>query len=514
MVATTTKALTFEEAPQFFKELKALGKTIVQCHGTFDLVHPGHVCHLEEAAGLGDVLVVTVTAEAFVNKGPGRPYFDDELRVKSLAALECVDHVVVVPYKAAVEAIECVNPDVYCKGIEYAKPENDATGNIQDDIKTVKALGGQVSYLGSRVFSSTRLLNKRFEVYTPAVKAFCEHLSKTVSADQFRDAVDSFQGLKVLVVGDIIFDRYTTVCVQGLTSKNRILSGRFIKEQTQAGGSLAVFRHLKAFTDSVRLISLVGNEPWVARDLDAYLSPEENGVIYDSSFTSVVKQRFVEPQAEGKELSKLFSTNYLNDGPPEMDLQERVLDRIRQEIKGYDLVVVTDFGHGVLSTCIRELIQAEAPCLALNCQTNSNNHGFNIINRQYQRADIFSLDAAEIKLACGLRNPDFIEELRHLKGQLGAQAAWLTRGAIETIGLSGKEDLCVCPPLEQKIVDAVGAGDAFFAVAALGAVRKLPLALATFMGQLAGAQAVKIVGNKDSISKADLIKSGTTMLSF
>lgn len=514
MITLSSKNIAFEESSFLFQELKASGKTIVQCHGTFDLLHPGHVCHLEEASALGDVLVVTITAAPFVNKGPGRPYFSDDLRVKSLAALECVDYVVVVPYATAVEAIECVSPDIYCKGIEYTKPENDATGNIHNDIKTVDRLGGEVRYLGSRVFSSTRLLNKQFEVYSPAVRAFCENLSQRFSSGQFREAIEDFQKLKVLVIGDIIFDRYTTVCIQGLTSKNRILSGRFIEEQTQAGGSLAVFRHLKSFTQRVRLISLVGNEPWVAEELDKYLSREENGVINDSCFTSVVKQRFVEPQSEGKELVKLFSTNYLNEGPVTSALQERLIEKIRLEIKDYDLIVVADFGHGMLNDQVRELVQQEASCLALNCQTNSNNHGFNIINRQYQRADIFSLDAAELKLACGLRNPNFLEELKLLKAQLGAHTGWLTRGAIETIGLSGHEGLCVCPPLEQKIVDAVGAGDAFFAVAALGAVKGLPLDLVTFMGQLAGAQAVRIVGNQDCISKANLIKSGMTMLSF
>ena len=108
------KILPFETAPAVLDKLRAEGKKIVQCHGTFDLLHPGHIHHLEEARALGDLLVVTVTAEKFVNKGPGRPFFNDELRATSLAALVCVDYVVVVPFPAAVEAIECVKPAIYC----------------------------------------------------------------------------------------------------------------------------------------------------------------------------------------------------------------------------------------------------------------------------------------------------------------------------------------------------------------------------------------------------------------
>src|SRR5882672_5669199 len=100
---TATKLLPFGEAAGVIAGLRSAGKRIVQCHGTFDLVHPGHIIHFEEAKTLGDVLVVTVTGEAHVNKGPGRPYFNDQMRAKWLTALECVDYVVLVPFPAAVE---------------------------------------------------------------------------------------------------------------------------------------------------------------------------------------------------------------------------------------------------------------------------------------------------------------------------------------------------------------------------------------------------------------------------
>ena len=74
-------------------KLKSENKTIALCHGVFDLVHPGHVIHLQQAGELADVLVVSITAAEFVRKGPDRPYFNDEMRMMFLAALECVDYV-------------------------------------------------------------------------------------------------------------------------------------------------------------------------------------------------------------------------------------------------------------------------------------------------------------------------------------------------------------------------------------------------------------------------------------
>lgn len=508
------KILPFETAPAVFDKLRAEGKKIVQCHGTFDLLHPGHIHHLEEARALGDLLVVTVTAEKHVNKGPGRPFFNDYLRGKSLAALVCVDHVVVVPYAAAVEAINCVQPAIYCKGKEYADPSNDVTGNIEDDVAAVKALGGEVHYLGSVVFSSTKLINNFFDHLAAPAKSFCRNLAQSCSPDEFKKVVESFSSLRVLLIGDIIFDRYSNVKIQGLTSKNRIISGRFLNEETQSGGALAVYRHLKQFCQSVSFISLIGCEPWAQAILKQEIPPEEDWIVRDPGFTTITKQRYVEPYVTGKELVKLFAVNYIDDLFPSKDTQTELARKITDHIADFDLVVVADFGHGLLQKEHRALVQELAPFMSLNCQTNSNNHGFNIISRQYEHAHVFSLDEQELLLSCARRPIEFMHELENLRRSFSAQYAWLTRGAVETIGLHNDQKPSLCMPFETTVVDTVGAGDAFFAVASLAAARQLPIDLATFIGQLAGAQAVKMIGNQQPISKQGLLKSGMSLLNF
>jgi cytidyltransferase-like protein len=509
-----SKIIPYERAAAVFTDLHEAGKRIVQCHGTFDMIHPGHIVHFEEAKALGDVLVVTITAAKQVNKGPGRPYFNDQLPSRWAAALACVDYVVVIPFPAAVEAIECVRPHYYCKGREYENQSNDVTGNIADDVAAVARVGGEMRYVGSIVFSSTRMLNEHFDPYPPEVKAFCRNVAQQCSPPQFRDLVEDFSKLRVLVIGDVIFDKYTTLEVQGLTSKNRILSGRYVGEEMQAGGALAVYRHLREFTQHVKLIGLVGCEDWTDATLRPFLDPEGDGLVRSPEFTTVVKQRFVEPRTEGKELPKLFSVNFINKSAPSAALQQRLLERISAEIKQYDLVLVMDFGHGVMEEAVRNYVQEHAPFLALNCQTNSNNHGFNLINRKYRRADIFTLDQTEITLAIGRREIDYGKELTALAMLLGSRYAWLTRGSHETIGRNCVKEISSCAPFERTVVDTLGAGDAFCAVAALAATARVPLDVATFMGQLAGAQAVKIVGNSEPIRKARLLKAGMAMLAF
>ena len=87
------KVRTLDQLSEIAAAARAGGQTVVLAHGVFDLVHMGHVRHLEAARREGDVLIVTVTADAFVNKGPGRPIFPELMRAEMLGALEYVDWV-------------------------------------------------------------------------------------------------------------------------------------------------------------------------------------------------------------------------------------------------------------------------------------------------------------------------------------------------------------------------------------------------------------------------------------
>jgi len=130
---------------------------IVHCHGCFDLVHIGHIRHLQAAKRMGDVLVVTVTADQFVDKGPGRPVFTEALRAESLAALECVDWVAIVTRPTATEAIRLFRPRYYVKGPACAPPAIPSP-KLRAEIEAVREVGGEIRFTDEPVFSSTALL--------------------------------------------------------------------------------------------------------------------------------------------------------------------------------------------------------------------------------------------------------------------------------------------------------------------------------------------------------------------
>ena len=123
---------------------------IVQCHGHFDLLHYGHLKHLQAARTLGGRLVVSITAGRFMVK-PGHPIFTDEQRKEMLEALRCVDSVVLVDTHGPEAAIEMVRPDIYVKGCEYE-------GRLPE-MQYCLDRGIEVKFLGEKIFGSTRLLN-------------------------------------------------------------------------------------------------------------------------------------------------------------------------------------------------------------------------------------------------------------------------------------------------------------------------------------------------------------------
>jgi cytidyltransferase-like protein len=471
------KQIPFERCAEHFEELRRVGRRVVHCHGVFDLLHPGHIKHLAAAREEGDVLVVSITAAPFVNKGPGRPVFDDHQRAYQLAHLSIVDHVVVVPFAGAIEVIEQIRPAVYCKGLEYATPQNATDRRIHEDIAAVERLGGEVRFVGEPLHSSSHLLGTYLGAVEPSVREYLERLP--AEQEQHLDRLlEGARGLKVLVVGELIVDRYTHCYVQGLTAKAKVLSARYLREEDHGGGSLAIARHLASFGGSVRLLAQAGAEPWLDRLLDgvrADLPGLDLALLRSPDYQTILKERFVEQPGVRKDLIKMFAVNRLQDAPP-AHLQDRLLAALERELEAADVVVVCDYGHGMLGAEAQRLIERRAKYLALNVQTNSHNFGFNLITR-YARCDLFSLDERELSLTFGSRATSKFELLSRLATTLRADLGWLTLGSSgSTVWRKGEEPHS-CPAVTKSTVDTVGAGDAFFAIAALCGRLGVPIEL-------------------------------------
>lgn len=493
------------------QKLKNEGKTIALCHGVFDLVHPGHIIHLEQAKEMADILVVSITAAKYVRKGPGRPYFDDEMRMKFLSALECVDYVMLSEGYTVDDIVESVEPDIYVKGEEYAKAEEDITGKIGEEKALVEKHGGRIQYTTGQTYSSTKLINTAMSGLPEEVRHYVEDFKTRYSMKDIRDYAEKAGSLKVLVVGDVIIDKYTYCNVQGLMSKDMGYSARIHHSEEYFGGSIAIARHLSSFTDNVSLLSIMGNEGEIRLRLFEELADSiKLNLLYSAQFPTIIKHRYLTRNAKREEYRKVLAVNNIPDKmryekEVRVAFQSKLLDRLASS----DVVFLCDFGHGLIDAETINLIEKNAKYLVLNCQTNSSNHGLNNIIK-YTRADAFTLDQQELKLAIptyadneelGLRNLS-----KHLHGN-----GWLTRGAFGAWGID-RGDIQECPAFTLTVKDTVGAGDAFFSVAGLYAAVGAPIEVGTFMGNIGGALGANIVGNKEPIEKVNVLKYANTLM--
>ena len=511
-MALSRKVKNLDELALILQKLKSEGKKIIHCHGVFDLMHPGHVRHFQAAKALGDVLVVTITADGHVNKGPGRPVFTQELRAESIAALECVDYVAINFSSNAVEIIKKLRPDVYVKGKDYADADEDETRGIYFEREAIEKSGGRIHFTDEIAFSSSSLINEYFDVYPEPAKNFLKNFRKRYSADEVIERLKGLKNMKALLIGETILDEYAFVATMvGKPPKGNHIAARFLSEETHAGGVLACANHLANFCGEVDLITVIGNDG-KEKFIRSHLKPNVNLYLFKSGAApTIVKKRFV----DNAFLNKLFEL-YIIDDRPSPELASKIKDCLKNAVsqsKNYDLVLVLDYGHGLFTPSLRQFLCALPQFLVVNAQTNTANMGFNPITK-YLRANYFCLDDRELRMAFTDNHGDISDLIKQLAGGVS-----LPGGVAVTLGHLGsvtydaaEKKFFEIPVLSQKIVDTTGAGDALLAITAPCVASGFPMDLVGFIGNAAGALAVGILGNRSSVEEAQLYKFITALL--
>ena len=502
------KIKTLDELAEIVADLKSQGQVVVHCHGAFDLLHPGHIRHFEAARQEGDVLIITLIPDEYVNKGPGRPVFNQRLRAESVAALEVVDWVAINEWPTAVETIRKLQPDVYVRGNEYARREDDLTGKIYDEEEAILAVGGRIHFTDDITFSSTKLLNAYFRVLPPEAERYLAQFRQCYSADDIIERLKAVRTMRVLVVGDTIIDEYHFCQVLGKSSKSATLNARFLHAEAYAGGALAVANHIAGFCDHVHLVSCVGQADPRLEFITTHLKPN----ISTKFFTrpdgpTTVKRRY----ANIFLYHKLFEVTFIEDRPLPSDIAVAMNSYLAAIATQYDLVVVADFGHGLINSDTVDVLSSKARFLAVNAQTNSANTGYNLITK-YPRADYVCIDQEEIRLAYHDRFGPLDSLVQRVAEQLSASTVTVTQGHYGSTTYRRGADLVQTPVFSREVVDTIGAGDAYLSVTAPCAAAGYPPEVIGFIGNAVGALAIRILGNKESVEPEPLFRYIETLL--
>ncbi len=480
-------------------------KKIIMCHGTFDIVHPGHVRHLLYAKSKGDLLIASLTADAHITKANFRPFVPQELRAFNLAALEVVDFVIIDKDPTPIENIGIIQPDYFAKGYEYSR--KGLHPRTAEEKTAVEAYGGEILFTpGDIVYSSSNFIETEPpSIVTEKLMVLLE--AEKLSFDSLRNALNQLKGVRVHVIGDTIVDSYThTVLIGGMT-KTPTMSVRFDNRTDFVGGAGIVAKHLKSAGADVSFSTVLGNDAlaeFVLTDL------KQNGVnclpIIDQTRPTTHKNAII---AGGYNLLKI-------DTLDNRSIFKRIIDTIAEQIQQTpaDIVVFSDFRHGLFNRdTIPSLTNAIPQNIFRVADSQVASRWGNIL--EFNGFDLITPNEREARFA--LADQDL--GVRPLGLELYRQAGCKTlilklgeRGLLTFRSIPAKEEdvraFFALDTFAERVVDAVGSGDALLAYATLALFATKNSVIASVLGSLAAAVECEHEGNvpvrpKDVVDKLD-----------
>ena len=506
--STEGKVLLLDNLIEKVKSLKQEGKVVVQTHGIFDLIHPGIIKHLNKSKNEGDVLIVTVIKDKDIRRGPGRPIFPEDYRIASVASLEQVDFVCLVDDEKPFECVQRINPDVFAKGQAYKERDQKIHKKLYEEEKEFLFGKSRIYETDGFSFSSSTIINNFLDIYSEETKSFLKTFSKNYSFDGILKKIDELENLKVLLIGDGIIDEYHYCESMGKSPKAQLVVNKYLTHEVFPGGAFAIANHIASITKEVQLVTLLGNvdsrEDFILKNLKPNVSAK---FFYRDNGPTVIKKRYINQYQN----QKLFEINYINDRYVNNETEEDIISYVKSIIADYDLVLVSDFGHGFITNKLILILEELSKYLAVNAQTNGANAGYNLITK-YNSPNFICLDMPEARLATQDKYSDIESVGKKLSKSLNTENVTITMGKQGSICFNRNGDAVRIPGFSTKVVDVIGAGDAFFSYAAPCFCENMPMDLVSFIGNAAGAIDVQIVGNKKTVEKGELLEFIQTIL--
>ncbi len=479
---------------------------VIMCHGVFDVVHPGHLRHLIYAKSKADILVASLTADKHINKGQYRPHIPQDLRALNLAAYEIVDYVIIDTNGTPIKNISKLQPDFFAKGYEYT--EGGLQAKTQEEADALQAYGGEMIFTpGDVVYSSSKLI----DLAPPAIKiekllTFME--SEKLTFDSLRDCLERFKGKKIHVVGDTIVDSYTQTAMIGGQTKTPTMSVLYERRDDYIGGAAVVAEHLRAAGAEVLFSTVLGDDVLKEFVLEGL---KKSGVqcqlIIDPTRPTTNKNAIV---AGGYRLLKV-------DTLDNRSISDDIAHKLAQTISATscDAVVFSDFRHGLFNRrTIPRLIEAIPAGAYKVADSQVASRWGNITD--FKDFDLITPNEREARFALA----DQDSGIRPLSSDLYDLARCKTlmlklgeRGVL-TCRSSNHEaidSVVIIDSFVERLVDAVGAGDALLAYATLSMLVTKSEAVSTILGSMAAACECECDGNvpvtPDNVrSKIDMVE--------
>lgn len=492
---TSPKYAAVQDLMVIREEHRRDGKIVVQCHGCFDIVHPGHIRYLKFAREQGDVLIVSVSGDDVVAKGFDRPFINEKLRVENLAALEFVDHVCLDNSTWAGPILDQLKPDVYVKGKEY---ETNADPRFLKERQLVEDYGGKVIFSsGDVVYSSTDLIDRfrhRMPLERDKIEFFCaQHAVSRVVLEQL---INTFSERRVLVVGDASLDRYISCEALGLASEEPILSVAPVREEWHVSDAGLVACQMSLLGASVQLLTAFHDDEHNDRFCDTVgrcgveldLVENDRRPVYLRTFYLV----------EDTKVFKITTGRYT---PLSSVTIKGIITRLEARLPTCEALVVTDSGNGLFGPELLASIASLCRDRGVPYFVDVSHTGqANVLKFEHPRLATPTED--ELRFALGDKESGLSNLAARYVRETGAEKLILTLGKRGAILFTppgdgtGRLRTDYLPAFTQHAVDAVGAGDVFLAALVLAEASRVPTPHGLYLGSLLASMHVRSIGSE------------------
>lgn len=331
-------------------------------------------------------------------------------------------------------------------------------------------------------------------------ESYVDKIKKKYSLEELKEAISQFKKTKTLVIGDTIIDEYHFTVPKGRATKDPILSVDYISHEVYAGGILAVANHASGFVDEVTCITAIGDR----EDRKEFIKTALNKNISAKFFVkkdspTTLKKRYLDSTRN----EKLFKVEFINETPINEETEQEIINLLEQELPKHDLVLVGDFGHGLITESIIKLLEEKSKYLSVNAQCNSANLGFNFVTK-YTKPSYMTMDITELQYAVSDRFSETPVLMQKLHDKARFNKFLVTMGK-EGAGYFDNGEITFSPAFVTRPKDTVGAGDAVFTVTSLFAHSGMN-ELIPFIANCAGGVAVSYLGNKESVNRQNLLE--------
>lgn len=477
---------------------KKFKKTVVMCHGVYDVIHLGHVEHFREAKSQGDILVVSVTNDKFVKKGFGRPFFNITNRVRVLKSIKYVDFVIVSNSKDAIKNLNLLKPNIYCKGPDYKNFSEDITGMIKNEIETLKKFSGKFYLTKGKQYSSSKIINSTFNN-----KDQIQYIKKlNISSRKVQNDFYSLSKKKVLVIGEGIIDKYTFTDALGKSGKDPIMNYNIVNSESYVGGAISIAANLSSFCKVDTFIS-IGDDH---KNLKIIKKSLENcnkiNFFKKNNSKTQIKNRFVDNISN----QKFFGIYEIDQNPYTTDDKKKIT-KFCNKLKKYDLIIAPDFGNDFLSKEICKILKLKHKSVSFTTQINSTSQGFNTLGKFKNAFSVF-VNEKELRNEVKDKNTDIKILMKLISIKNNFKYLIVTRGKLGVILFDKKKNSYYsCPAFASNVVDKTGSGDTLYAISSLLLKFTSDIKFALYAGSLASVFNLSGFGNKKILQKEYFIKS-------